>query len=355
MKKIILFYIIISIAFTELIYSQQEELSGFDAPRFARVIRFGDAFTGAADGPESAFYNVAGLSDINSFNAVFSKGQGLGIVSKDVNAFDYAFVYSISEKIGTVGISVNELSYVNPLTYEKKESWIYNFHYARKINENISAGGTINYSRVKKEIYGNIAFGDAYDFNIACLLKAPDFMLLAPNDKFQFGIQLNNLLNSLIQYDATPQTEYKYQSLRMGMYYCYTPEFQKILESYPLMIAVAFDAVFSGYNYKAHRWRPNIGFEATFFEILQASYGRENKINIEQNYSTPQYPVKRYGFGVLLPINKWAGFSRNLQLKFDYSFSDWDKIDEKNGKSEYLDLNSAIEQTALSFGINAEF
>jgi hypothetical protein len=104
-----------------------------------------------------------------------------------------------------------------------------------------------------------------------------------------------------------------------------------------------------GADYEFSEWQPNYGIELTLLEVIQLSFGRENEIQIKETYSyTPQYPVNRYGFGIKIPFQKLLDLTYKLELKFDYSISDWQKIDEERGRSEFIAIRGGIDNKAIS-------
>ena len=73
----------------------------------------------------------------------------------------------------------------------------------------------------------------------------------------------------------------------------------------------------------------NFGLELKIVELLALRYGRENDKNLsDTEYTTPQFPVSRFGIGFELPLNKFIKLEKNISITFDYAISDWQKQEE---------------------------
>jgi hypothetical protein len=359
--------IVISFALVFLIAevaSAQGAMDLFNTSRFARPIRLGNAYAGVAEGPETIFYNAAGLADQTSYSFIFSKGQGFGFFIDDPSAFDYALVVPLGS-LGTAALNINSLSFNIPPS-DKINHYIYGISFAKELLPGFSMGTTLNYYRSVlnfvfysfelSQIMNKEATGWAIDANVSALYRMPSQIKLSERDKFQVGVQVKNLLNSKFKYKDFPQEDLLFQNIRLGISYSYDPGFDYIYGLSPLKFMGAFDAVFMGQDYKYYEWQPNYGLELSLFEILQLSYGRENEIQIKESYSySPQHPVNRYGFGLNIPFHKLFETSYEIKLAVNYSISDWQKIDEKNGSSQFVSINRSIENKAFSVGLGFGF
>ena len=128
----------------------------------------------------------------------------------------------------------------------------------------------------------------------------------------------------------------KHQVLRAGLSTIITPELPRVMNLNPVKFLIVADAVFYGSEYTFREWQPNFGLELTLLEILKFRYGRENEKQIKDDYDySPQHPVKRYGAGITLPLHKWISSFNKIEIAFDYSNSDWDKIDESNNSFSF--------------------
>lgn len=330
-----------------------------DASRFARSIRLGNAYTGVAEGPEAMFYNAAGITSQDAYGFVFSEGQGFAILMDGVKAFDYAITAPLPNHYGVLGVSINTLSMKPSDDYKSVEN-IYSINYARKFLYNLSFGITASYYHIKVTNQASLlgltsVAGSAFDINLSSLYEIPGAFIFSENDALKIGFQIKNILNTKVKYDNTSHTDYKFQNIRIGASYSYMPELDKAFDLSPLEFMAAFDAVFLGSNYDFINFQPNFGVELRLFEILQVSYGREVEKQIRETYTySPQHPVNRYGIGIKAPLQKFVNLPFAIELKVDYSVSDWKKLDEeKDGL--VLGGNRRIDNKAISAGLNIKF
>ncbi len=362
MKKLAIRILIIFLIFYSVVLPQSGAMDLFNTSRYARAIRLGNAYTGVAEGTETLFYNTAGIANLNSYSVLVSQGQGFGIFTEDVKAYDYAIIIPLFNNYGTIGVSANTLT--DKFIQGRDGFYIYTINYARNLADDISVGIAANYYYLK---FSNLTTssspdetksisGSAIDINLAVLYRFPESFTFSSNDKFQVGFQIKNILNTKIKYDNFPQEDYKFQNIRAGFSYNYNPNFEKVFGLSPLKFMFAFDAVFKGADYDFTEWQPNFGIELTLFEILQLSFGRENEIQIKEIYSySPQHPVNRYGAGIKIPFHKFFDLSNRLELKFDYCISDWQKIDEDNVQPAPFWNIKKIDKKAFSLGLTLNF
>jgi hypothetical protein len=132
-----------------------------------------------------------------------------------------------------------------------------------------------------------------------------------------------------VHYSGDVEKEPKHQVLRSGLSIAFVPEMQKLNDLTPIKFIIVADAVFFGSGYKFNLFQPNYGLELALFEVIKVRYGRENEEVIGDAYEySPQHPVHRYGFGLTLPLHQLFTGAKRLELSFDYSYSNWDQIDE---------------------------
>ena len=311
-------------------YGQTNQFYLFETSRFARVIGLGNAFTGLADDIESVYYNSAGLANLNYYAAIYSKGQGFAFTTDDYVADDFAIVLPVFKKLGIFALSLNRLS-LSDFTYKQN---IYQLHYARQLFENISVGASFNYYHIKLET-GFIQrvrdefSGNAFDMSLSALYVLPITSIPGIINETRFGLQMQNLFDSDVRYTGDRDPEPKHQILRVGLSTAVIPTIKKQFDLNPLKLIIVADAVFYGSSYKFEVLQPNFGLELALFEILKIRYGRENEIDINASYeNSPQHPVKRYGVGLTLPLHKVISNLEMAEVSIDYSYSDWDKLDE---------------------------
>ncbi len=353
MKKTFVVYIYLLLISSTLSFAQTfTDIIG--TSQYSRVIRLGNAYTGVAEGTEALFYNVAGITSVKGYSALFSSGQGIGFFVNDVNNYNYAAVAQLPDNLGNIGLSVNSLSF--KFTGETKEK-IYSLGYALNLFDNLSLGIMANYYNDNLS-YTNIPTvdshsisGSAFDLNLGILYNIPEPFKITNEDKFGVGFQIKNLLNSKIKLGDGFGDAYLYQEMRAGIGYRFSPSLKKIYGLQPISIQFSFDAIYQGSDYDFIFFHPNYGIELTFLDILQLSYGRENEEMLKAlQYSTPQYPVNRYGFGLNIPLNYLLNLKTEADLKINYSISDWQNINEDNVNNDSYDINK-IDRNSFSIGL----
>ncbi|MEO8232854.1 MAG: hypothetical protein ABI638_11260 [Ignavibacteriota bacterium] len=338
------------------IFAQEGFSDILGTSHYTRAIRLGNAYTGVAEGTESIYYNVAGLANLNGYSALYSNGSGVAFYLKDIRINDYAVSFRLPGKIGMTGISIQTLS--SPSNQYNFSMDIYSLSYARKVISDFSAGITFNYYYAKipasttsnpEPTTGESA--SSFDLNLGLLYNIPENLKISSNDKFKIGLQIKNLLNSSLSYRFTDFKAHLFQEIRAGLSYMYNPNFEKVYDLAPIMVLFSFDAVFQGADYDFTEWQPNYGIEATLFEVLQLSYGRENENQIKETYSySPQHPVNRFGIGLNIPLNYLLDFKYDCNLSVNYSISDWQKIDEDKGIGYPFNIDK-FDKNTFSVGI----
>ncbi len=345
MKQIMV--ILAILGFLTSCFGQQDQFFEFKTSRFARVVGLGNAFTGLADDIESVYYNSAGLANLDYYAAAYSKGQGFAFIIDDYVADDFAVVLPVFKKLGIFALSLNRFSL---LDYTFKEN-IYQLHFARQLFENFSIGASINYYHIYFESLFNVfqetvsdeISGNAFDMSLSALYLVPITSIPGIINETRFGLQMQNLFDSDVRYTEDMDPNSKYQTLRVGLSTAVIPKIQKQFNLIPLKLIIVGDAVFYGSGYKFGAFQPNFGLELALFEILKFRYGRENEIDINASYDySPQHPVKRYGIGLSLPLHKFISKFKKVEVSIDYSYSDWDKIDESKPIFPYVSKDLPI-------------
>ena len=358
-KKSLILFLLFSLIFSYDIYSQitTYAFNTLATSRFSKAIRLGNAYTGIADGAEATFYNPSGIANEDKYSFVFSSGHGYFAFWGDITAYDMAFVAPVSEKFGSIGLSVNYFGF----EFEDQSNYdaIYTLHYAKAFNNfsfGLSLHDYVSKFDVNMRVGDNVVNspkGDAIDLSLSALYSAK--LGLTDDDRFRIGLQIRNLLDTKLEYKELKLADYKYQNIRAGFSYKVTPNLNKISQLDPLSFLVSFDAVFEGTDYEYTTWQPNYALELTLLEILQLSYGRENELELKDvYYENLSVPVSRYGFGINIPFEKLSNVP--LDLSLNYSYSDWQKIDESN---EFYIVDRPLEnqssRSSFSLGLRYKF
>jgi hypothetical protein len=331
MKPIIIILIVFGIQLN--CYGQQDQFYEFNTARFSRIIGLGNAFTGLADDIESVYYNSAGIANLEYYAAIYSKGHGFALIIDDYKADDLAIILPVLKKLGIFAFSVHRFTMLHNTHSEN----IYRLHFARFLFTNFSVGTSLNYyhfhfepnSRILDKSMSKEVSGSAFDMSVSALYSIPVTFIPGINNETRFGLQMQNLFDTDMHYSENMDPNSKHQALRVGLSTALIPKIQKQINLTPLKLIIVADAILYGSGYKFSLFQPNYGLELAFFEILKFRYGRENELVIGDSYDySPQHPVKRYGIGVTLPLHKFISGFNKLELSIDYSYSDWDQIDE---------------------------
>ena len=315
-------------------FGQGSSFDEFNTSRYTRVIGLGNAFTGLADDIETVYYNSAGLANLDYYSISYSNGQGTTLIIDDYLADNFAILIPTFEKVGKFALSVDRLNYES---FSFKRS-LYRLHYAKNILNKLSIGTSVNYYHLSVNSYVGVGqelgsdgqfTGNAFDVSISALYSIPIISIPGRNNELRIGLQMQNLFDTKIDYSNELNSDPKHQTFRTGISTIVTPNFSTIFSLIPLKIIVVADAVFYGTKYDFVLWQPNFGIEICLFEIINLRYGRENEEEIKNYYEySPQHPVKRYGLGFEFPIHRLISSYERLLFSLDYSYSDWDKIDE---------------------------
>jgi hypothetical protein len=329
MKRLII--IVLLLVLQSNIFSQESSLfPEFATSRFARSAAMGNAYTGFAEGTEAAFVNNAGLAFENDFGIIFANGQGLVYAWGDPKNISVAASLPCDFLDGNISAFVlhQKLDFMGQTDTKR----IYNISYSRKLFHNFAIGGGLSWYHSTMENPGWEEFsdvsGNALTFNLSALYRIPKLNLITPMDEIRIGAVFTNLFSSTFYYIDEAQKDPICQELRVGASYSLKPElFFDDLRLFRFVLAAS--ANYQLTKYKFDTVNPNIGIELTLLEVLSLRYGRENwKDYYDSEVTTSQFPVKRYGFGVHLPLSKILKIKQDFSLDFDMVFSKWDKEKE---------------------------
>ena len=185
--------------------------------------------------------------------------------------------------------------------------------------------------------------------SLSALYSLPTTSFWGLSNETRFGFQIQNIFTTKAKFSdefnttrkdsgesgrgnifyEVPASFPKHQILRFGVSTSFIPELKNIANLIPLKLIIVADAVFYGSEYEFNLWQPNYGIELKLLEILSFRFGRENEKELKDYSSfSQQHPVKRYGIGLSIPLHKLISDYNKIELSIDYSYSDWDKIDE---------------------------
>jgi hypothetical protein len=159
-----------------------------------------------------------------------------------------------------------------------------------------------------------------YDLSVSVLYRLQNLIVLSLNNEIRIGLQLQNALGS-----ATSDVSFLGQHVRFGFAYILSPNSFKFQNRNLLSVLFAFDSVyenrFESERYSFDYWQPNFGIELSLLKLVSLRYGNERLRNIKEiPYDQEKRElrnVKRYGFGLNIPIKKFLA-------KLDYADAKWE-------------------------------
>jgi hypothetical protein len=293
----------------------------------------GGAYTSIASDASALYWNPAGISSLEKYQAFFNYSNLFSDL--DINLNYFAFVIP-AEDIGSFGISVTALDYGDmDVTTEyypegtgekfSAGSYAFGLSYAKSLTEWFSAGITVKY--ITEEIFNSSANGFAFDAGT---------LFLTPFYEIKFAVMISNYgppmsmsgEDLLIRYDSDPSRQgnnetvdayYKTDDfeLPLNLQIGISKDFQ-FFDGQKLIIAV--DATHPSDNLEY----ANVGAEFSFLDNLIAIRGGYNGLFLEDNTKGLTLGVGlNYGLGI-------------FSLGFDYSYQE----------SKYLNYTNSF---AVSF------
>jgi hypothetical protein len=307
----------------------------YQTSHFGRPIGMGNTYIGIAEGIETTFYNSAGLPYIDYYGFAFSHGTGTQI-DIDPTPFAMALVIPHFKNIGSFAFSFHHLNFWDNIYL------MYRLHYGCFITDNLSLGTSVNGYYQKVNVFSleegeTTKSSHTFDLSVSALYSKTNLILSDNRDVLRIGFQFNNIFASevkrLIDITNTVSGSELIQSFGIGLSYKYIFGFEKIYDLTPLSLLIGSDFIFDNSlnhrEYKFDRLNPNFGLELVLLEILFLRFGRENDVNLSDvEYTTPQYPVSRFGFGINLPMQRILKNKKEVFILFDYSYSKWLHEDE---------------------------
>lgn len=312
----------------------------FDSPRLARSLALGNSYAGVAEGIETIHYNAAGLATLNEISFYYSNGEGWPI-AQNLNPHNFGILIPLFGTKGSIAFSANTLGLDNP----KFQYSMYQFHVGRSLNQNLALGSSFNIYRISML---DLHTGYAYDISISALYSLNSLISLNVVDDSKIGAQFQNVLGSEVKYSEL-NSEPIFQTIRGGLSFKVLPFGATSFGRYVNSILVASDIILEGARYNFEYWQINFGFELELLRHLYLRYGRESKYSSNSDYHTSLFPINRFGFGLVIPVNNLLGTQHNVNMKFDFGRSDWN-INE----SEYVEIlsqHNGIARNIYSFQI----
>jgi hypothetical protein len=338
MKKF-LFVFAISLLLMHGIGFSQVSKAGTTSAKFLsvgvgpRANAMGGAFTSIASDATALYWNPAGISDFEKYQAFFNYTNLFNDL--DINLNYFAFVIPAAE-LGSFGLSVTALDYgemdVTTEYYPEgtgekfsAASYAFGLSYAKTLTEWFSAGITVKY--ITEKIFNSSANGFAFDAGT---------LFITPFYGVKFAAMISNYgppmsmsgEDLLIRYDPDPSRQgnnetldayYKTDGfeLPLNLQIGISKDFQ-FFDGQKLIVAI--DATHPSDNYEY----ANIGAEFSFLDNLIAVRGGYSGLFLEDNQEGLTLGVGlNYGLGI-------------FSFGFDYSYQE----------SKYLNYTNSF---AVSF------
>lgn len=338
-------YFLLFILLISQLFSQNFDYKDFQSARYARTIRLGDVFTGVANSTETVHYNPAGLVNIKNLTFLYSNGSSLPYPKTNYSTQDYIFAAKMPDQLGAVAFSYNYFNNVVPSDTSNYQFKLYSLHYGNYLNDNFSYGISINYYSGNIDVKNNSGSANSFDINLSVLYNLPNSFKINEKDIFNLGFIVKNIFDSKYDYSNFNVSGKKFQQMRLGTSYLYNPQLTKIFDRNPLTIMLASDLVVNMKGYKIETMNPNFAIELSLLEMIQVSFANQSESVIKDGYiKNLEFPVTRYGFGVILPLDKLFNLQDEIEVKFDYALSKW--------KNNFSIINDKIVDNVYSFQIN---
>jgi hypothetical protein len=298
-----------------------------------RANSMGGAYTSIASDASALYWNPAGISDLEKYQAMFTYTNLFNDLSISL---DYFAMVIPAEDLGSFGISVTALDYGDmDVTTEyypegtgekfSAASYAFGLSYAKTLTEWFSAGVTVKY--ITEEIFNSSANGFAFD--AGTLFKTPFYGI-------KFAVMISNYgppmsmsgEDLLIRYDSDPNRHgnnetvdayYKTDDfeLPLNLQIGISKDFQ-FLDGQRFIIAI--DATHPSDNLEY----ANVGAEFSFLDNLISIRGGYNGLFLEDNQE---------GLTLGVGLNYALGI---FSVGFDYSYQE----------SQYLNYTNSF---AVSF------
>lgn len=217
MKNIkLLFSIIFVISILNLTFGAEVKKTGTTAAKFLsigigpRANAMGGAFTSIANDASALYWNPAGISKMNKYEAMFTYTS----LFEDLNInLNYIALVIPAGNIGNFGLSVTVLDYGDmDLTSEyypegtgekfSAGSYAFALSYARDITENFAAGITVKY--IREDIFNSSASGIGFD--VGTVFNTPFWGVKFSSSITNYGSKMQMGGDDLlIRHDADPQ------------------------------------------------------------------------------------------------------------------------------------------------------
>lgn len=323
-KKILLIVLCSSLYFAQSVSKTGTTAAAFlEIPVGANAIGMGGAYVSIAQGASSLFWNPAGISSNENYEATINHTNWIANTS-----FDFAGIIIPLGEFGNIGFSFTSLSMddMKVRTVEMPEGTgeyfsagdiAVGFSYARNLTDRFSIGFTGKYiqqkiwhmsayafaidagTKFKTDLFGGMIIGvSIYNFGNSMQMSGRDaryFIRVDPNkqgsnDQIPTNIEMNSWDLPL--------------SIQIGIS-------TNILQNENYRLTIAADAIHPNNDYESM----NFGFEGAFKEFLFLRGGYQSAFN---KYSEGGLS---FGFG----INSKLILSGAL-LRFDYAFRDFGRL-----------------------------
>ncbi len=287
-----------------------------------KAIGMGGAFTATANDVTGIFWNPAGVSRMESSQAMFTHSKWFA----DIN-FNWAGAAVNLGNMGTIGASFMYLDYGKmEVTNMREQEGTGEFfeakdlaialHYSYNLTDRFSVGGNVKY--VRQSIWHSSASTVAFDLGILFISEIDGLRIGATISNFGPDAKMDGK-DLLFQHDADGQ---QYGNNDQVLGYWKTDEFPL---PFTFKVGLAYDpikledhklTIAADVNYpNDNSSSVNVGAEYTFMNLLSIRAGYKSLFldNADESFT--------YGVGLIQEVG------RNSYLTFDYSFTKMNKLD----------------------------
>jgi hypothetical protein len=246
----------------------------------AKALSTGGAFSAVANDPSALYWNVAGSANLEKNSLLFTHTKWFADISYQYFAFTYKLGYA-----GTFGLSSTYLDYgsMERTTIERQDGdgthfdsydFVINLHYATKMSDKFSIGGTVKYITQKIDIQQ--ASGVAFDLGTLYKLDFRDAQIGMSFSNFGTKMQMDGkglYVNHDIDnsYGSNPEVNAVLLTEKFNLPVIFRAGVSMTaLNKDPIKITVAADALYPNDNTPSL----NLGTELSFMErfYLRAGY-----------------------------------------------------------------------------------
>lgn len=306
-------------------------------PHQAEAIRLGGAYAAVGRGLASMHSNTAALGFQEDAQFLVAGGRSLRFGHiKFSNPYSFAAAMHIPGWLTTVGISFDDDEWIlnpqnegyAPAVHVQNERL--GIHLARRMNDCFSVGLAVRrHGSSIEPMYSGREQLDAravgWDMSISVHGRHAAAFLGRHLDELRYGLTIDNILGTEISYIDEEQKDPLHQVLRIGAAYFWRPRFKQLWDVNILSGFVVLESSIQGTRHEFRNWGTIGGAaELRILEVFMLSAGIENIVRLGNAYEYwPEYPVLRYGAGLVIPLDRVFDTDAPISLQIDYAHTAW--------------------------------